>query len=413
MDAISLAPSRRTIAWGIGDQGVSSAINFAAAVLAARALDPAGFGAVAIGFSAYLLAMGISRAWGGDPMTVRFSARPSSERAEALGDAAGSSLAVGCGFGVVLVATGALVGSDTGSVLLVVGLMLPMVLVQDLVRVALVMEGRPRSAFANDSIWLVTVLISFGALSGEALEPAGAIGAWLIGGLLAGAIGLVQTGARPSINVVVWWRNHRDLGVRYSLEFLIAAGTGSVITIGVAILGSTADSAGLRGAQVVLGPLNIAIIGGSMLALPHMARVGARRRTDLRRPAQRFSAALFITVVLWGGILMALPDVIGESLLGQSWAATASLLPLALWGYLAQTAVSGPTSALRALGAASESLRMRLVLTPVLLGVGIVGAMFAGPAGATGGLAAVNTLAVPAWWWMMRRVIAVAPKDDS
>jgi O-antigen/teichoic acid export membrane protein len=350
--------------------------------------------------------MGISRAWSSDPLTIRYAAQDRATRTAATARAAGAALTVGGGAGLALVATGLIIGANTGSVLIVVGLALPLVLVQDLVRFALVMEARPRAAFANDALWLIVLLGAFAVWSTRSPGPGGAAIAWLVGGAVGGVVGLRQLGVWPRTARTSWWSLHRALAARYSLEFLIAAGTGSILTIGVAILGSTSDSAGFRGAQVLLGPLNIAIIGGSMLALPHMVRAGSRHRADLNRIAWRFSAVLATTVTVWGAALLVIPDDLGERLLGQSWSAASGLLPLFVWAYLAQTAASGPVTALRALGAARDSLRVRSVLAPLVIGAGVGGGLLAGTRGAAAGLAVANTVAIPLWWWAMRSAAA-------
>jgi hypothetical protein len=65
--------SRSAFGWGLVDQVLSSATNFGGSVLAARALSSSGFGAVAIGFSVFLLVLGIARAWSSEPLVIRYS----------------------------------------------------------------------------------------------------------------------------------------------------------------------------------------------------------------------------------------------------------------------------------------------------------------------------------------------------
>jgi O-antigen/teichoic acid export membrane protein len=61
---------RGQVLWGVIDQGCSSAVNFGLTVVAARLLGPEGVGAVCIGFTVYLVALGLLSALVGDPLVV-------------------------------------------------------------------------------------------------------------------------------------------------------------------------------------------------------------------------------------------------------------------------------------------------------------------------------------------------------
>src|SRR5690349_4033081 len=60
--------ARAAIAWGIVDQGLSSATNLLMSLLAGRLLGAAGLGVVFLGFSAYLVALSFVRGLITDPL---------------------------------------------------------------------------------------------------------------------------------------------------------------------------------------------------------------------------------------------------------------------------------------------------------------------------------------------------------
>ena len=61
---------RRNFAWGFASQGASSVTNLALSVLAGWLLGPSDLGAIFVGFSTYLLAMGFLRSLITDSVTA-------------------------------------------------------------------------------------------------------------------------------------------------------------------------------------------------------------------------------------------------------------------------------------------------------------------------------------------------------
>src|SRR3954467_2589038 len=97
---------RRQIAWGLLDQGLSSATNFGGSVLAARVLSTEDFGAFAVVFSLYLVALGLSRSWTSEPLIVRFAAETDAEQHVATRQAATTSISAGLVAGSFLAVAG-------------------------------------------------------------------------------------------------------------------------------------------------------------------------------------------------------------------------------------------------------------------------------------------------------------------
>jgi O-antigen/teichoic acid export membrane protein len=397
--------SRSAFGWGLVDQVLSSATNFGGSVLAARALSSSGFGAVAIGFSVFLLVLGISRAWSSEPLVIRYSASLAIQRAPAISRAAGSSVAIGILAGVLLAAVAFALDGTLRAALLVLAISLPFLALQDLWRFALIMQGRQRSAAANDGLWLLIMLLAFAIGTRSGLSPAGAIASWTVGAVVAAGLGVAQLRCRPSRGALSWWAEQRDLGARFALEFLLVTGVAYALTIGVAAIGGLDDSAGLRGATVLMGPLNILFLGVGIQVLPLMVRDVSVAPSRLWPTATRTSVGLSAAAAVWGLALILVPDGVGQALLGDSWAVALPLLPVFTWMYVAAAAGTGALYGIRALADAKRGLRVRLALSPFVIAAGVIGVAIAGPIGGAIGLATVNSIAIPIWWISVQQSI--------
>lgn len=388
----------RRVVWGVIDQALSSATNFGGAVLAARVLSPDAFGAVAVTFAVYVLALGVSRAATSEPLAIRASGRGAEARRAAVRGALGAAGLLGVAAALVVAGVAAVLGGGTGAALLVLAALLPPLLVQDLCRHALVMDGRAGAAAANDGLWLVLVVLSF-AVGGAGLGAAGAVACWGTGALVGAVLGLVQLGVRPDVGVLRWWHTHADLVPRYVAELLLVTGSAYVLSFGVAALAGLPEAGALRGAQVLLGPVQVLALGVGLQALPWLARrLPLDGPSAVRSGAVRISVGLVVATCAWAVLLLVLPASAGRALLGPTWDVAEPLLPALALVQLAAAASVGPVLGLKALADARSSLRNRLVVAPLALAVGSVGAVVAGSLGAATGLAVVNAATVPLWW---------------
>ena len=134
---------------------------------------------------------------------------------------------------------------------------------------------------------------------------------------------------------------------------------------------------------------------------PIMVR-GVKLGADkLRSHAIKLSAALGSATLIWGAVLLLVPDKIGVALLGQSWDETLPLLPTFSVYYLTVGLAAGAITGLRALGAARTSLRIRLLVAPLSVGLGLAGVVIGGARDAVLGLAIASSIGLPLWWWAL------------
>ena len=391
--------------WGVADQSLSSLTNFALTVLVARSLGVTEFGYFAITLTIYLTALGLSRAAITSPLTIRFSTRPKREWQDAVRSATGSVLVLATFMGIACVVTGAFVGDPFRGALVALGICLPGLLLQDSWRFAFFASGQKSQAFVNDLVWAIALLVLLIAVSLSTFDGVGwFIAAWGGGAAIAGAFGAYQARLIPQPRAALsWWRNHRDLSDWFVHEFIAMGGSFQIAAFAIAaILGVHAVGA-LRGGALLFGATNILVMGLGLVAVPEGVRLLSASASGFHRSMLSLSGIVGAIALLWGGVLMLLPDSIGEKLLGETWlAASQLLLPLAL-GTALGCAALGFTSGLRSLAAAKTIFRARLFVTALLLAGVFAGALIGRSAeGVAWGDAIANALALFVWWWFFR-----------
>jgi O-antigen/teichoic acid export membrane protein len=153
---------RASIFWSLVDQGFSSGTTFFFTVLAARNLGPSGLGTIALGFAAYLVAVGLERALIITPLLTRES---TSERdpGEALKAAVSATVAGGLVCTLAALSIGTAADGAWARGLLVFAPWLVPVLAYVLLRTWLYRVARSQVAAVSSAVWLGTMLVAAGA----------------------------------------------------------------------------------------------------------------------------------------------------------------------------------------------------------------------------------------------------------
>jgi O-antigen/teichoic acid export membrane protein len=394
--------------WSLADQMVASATNLVLSVMAARALSVDDFGAFAVAFTVYSFLIAGGRAMVSRPLTVRYTAGGPEHFKEAARSATGATVVLGIASGVVVGVTGLFIGGTLGISLICMGLLMPGLLLQDMWRLVFIAQGRPRSAFVNDVVWGVLQLAAVSVLIVTDRQSAGTLLLGWGGAALAVAfLGILQFRGRPRVRTSMgWMRQQSDLLKYYFASFITVMGANQITLLLIAGLGTPADVGALRAAQVVLGPLNLLGYALHAFALPEISRRQPAGRKGIHAAAA-LSAVLFACYAVGGVALLALPDEMGEALLGDTWASAQSVLPASLLGLLAIAVIFGPNTLLIGLGFAKETFVLNSVLAPAFLIFGLGGLQLAGAQGAALGLSLAQVVLVPAMWWrvvvLMRR----------
>jgi hypothetical protein len=400
----------KRIGWGVGDQALSSMTNFALGVFVARSVPVEGFGLFTLAWAMYTFSLGGARAVAAEPLLIRFSNQPHAEWKRGSKLATGTSLAIGTVIGLCYIAAGRLLDSDLGDTLLALGVVTPGLLLQDGWRNVFFAKGAGHQAFLNDLFWGLVMIPAFMvAMWVDRPTAAGFVLAWGAAASVAAALGLLQTRLLPSVGRVgTWWRLQKDFIPSFLGDFAIKNGTGKVGLFAVTAIAGLATTGAIRGGAILMGPVDILLLGATPVAVAESVRLLARSRYSLLRFNMMVSGALIACCVLYGLLLLALPDWVGEALLRDTWEpARRIILPLAL-STAGTGAWIGATIGLRALGEAKLSFRTRLVVGPLNTSGSIVGAMFAGALGAVIGNGVASWISATIWWRQFRKTVRTA-----
>lgn len=361
---MSRAAAARRVSWGFADQALSSLTNFAVGVLVARSATPEAFGAFSVAFATYTIALITSRALASEPFTVRHSATSQADWRAAARGASGLALLVGATAAAMIASAGIAIGGDTGLALLAISPLLPGLLLHDVWRFAFIAGGRADRAFGIDLAWLLLALPGLflvGRLqTGSLFLP---IVAWGGAGATIAVVVLVLLRIRPGRGVALaWFRENRDLGPRYVLEGLVSLGAFQATTYALVVLGGLAAAGSLRGAQLLLGPMQVLLLGATLTTVPEGVRILRRRGPrGLRGPAVAISVAMGVTTLAWSQFVGRIPDELGVMVLGATWANARDLIvPLGL-AYAVAGSGLGAGVGLRVLADARRSLGARTV----------------------------------------------------
>lgn len=384
-------------------------------VVVARSLTRSEFGAFSLAFASYLFVVGLSRALSTEPFAIQFSARPGSEQRHAAESATGVALAAGLGAALILLVIGLAARGLAGSSIIAIAIWMPLLTLQDSYRFAFITAGRPAMAVVNDSVWALLQLLAIGTamLLSEPSAPV-MISAWGIAGGISALLGIWQAGTRPRPSRLLdWLRVHRELAPRYLADFIAGYGASQVILFGLAAIVGVAAVAGLRGAQALLGPINLLFIGALAAAVPEAVRIKQHSLNRLRRAMTVVSVTLAAIATAGAVVATRFPDGLGRALLGDTWRSAHSvLLPLGLT-IAGNGAITGANAGLRALANARVGLRARLLSAPITAGAALAGAALDGLRGAAWGLAAGVWIGAAIWWFGFRAGLESAARPST
>jgi O-antigen/teichoic acid export membrane protein len=396
----------RRLRWGVSDQVFSSGTNFALGIAVARTVSLAEFGAFSIAFATYSVSFGLVRALTSDVLAVRFS-RTSDHWREGTAYATGTALVVGGIIGLLCMVSGALLRGSLAVVLLTLGPAMPGLMLQDTWRFAFFARDRGLAALLNDVAWaivmfpLLVVLVVTGRTSIGWLMIV-----WEGSALVAALVGMWQAHVVPRPSMTrTWLREHRDFIGPFMGEFAALRGSSQIVTYAVAAIGGLVAAGAMRGAMMLLNPLNIFFLGFKNVVVPEGVRLLERSASALRSRTAVLSLILGAGGFAWGGILLLLPDHVGVALLGRTWVAARALLLPATIAMATSGMDTGPAAGVRAVGAVRRSFRTRVVVAVVTVIACVVGVELGGASGATWGLAITTAAGALIWWIQFDRAL--------
>jgi len=395
--------------WGLADQLLSSATNFLLAVFVARTVGSRDLGAFSVAYATFTFSLGAVRAIAGDLLVVRHSAVSEDEWRDGVAKSAGTALMGGVIVGAGSLIAGASAGEPARAVLSIVGLTLPLLLVQDVWRFAFFARGYGSAAFLNDVVWVVAMFAAFGLLryynvSSVAWLTLG----WASAGALAAIVGIFQVKVLPSgpVAAVRWLRSHREIAPRFFAEFAVSTGVSNLTLFAIGAIAGLGELGRLRAGEIALGPMTVLFAGAGMVATPEGVRLLKESPRRLVYGCRWLSLALVAGVAAWGAVILAVPRSIGESLLRTNWDAARPLLPPLLISLISFAVTFGAGTGLRSLAAAKRSLRAKCIDGALTFSLGLTGAYFGGATGVAWGYAVTGILRSLNTWWNFSRAVA-------
>lgn len=411
---LSTAPTRR-IVLGLADAGMSSIGNLGVSVLVARSTSIGDFGVFATAMIVLLLSTVAARSVHGDPLILL--SRPDDARAMA-DEAASSSWSVlrwGATTGAAVVAV-AIAGGllqlwtrDVGVLLVVCGLALPVLWLQDHYRWVEYARAASHLALINNTIWTVGAIGSVAvasSFSGGSLTAAVALALWVFSAVPSIGFASRRAGAprRPPAGSASGWIRPRATLIRQlTLDFSLTQATAQGATLLIALLVGTLEISFIRKGQIWMGPLTVMITGLMSALQPVMA---ARARQTGRQSVVRLAYVVGLGAaalcVLYGAIVLLLPTEAAETLVGPGWTQTRPYLPPLI--VLAAASVLGGCLgiALRTTGSLRRQVRWRGSLAPAsVLSVAVATAWGGGLVGMWV-IAGAGALTTAAWGVLLR-----------
>src|SRR5689334_795199 len=153
------AGARRAVL-GVTSQVLNSLSNLALALLVARHSSPADFGGWGIAFAFYVFILQIARATGSMPVMLTAG----DEDAQTPRGSVSMSAAVGVVSGLLFLAAAPFVSASIGDALVAMGVLLPVLYVQDSLRYWYIQQTKPSGAAVLDAVWLAVFAVAAAVL---------------------------------------------------------------------------------------------------------------------------------------------------------------------------------------------------------------------------------------------------------
>ncbi|MBB4735676.1 O-antigen/teichoic acid export membrane protein [Micrococcus cohnii] len=338
-----------------------------------------------MGFAAYLLIVGLTRAMVSEPVAADLPG-------QAVLRHAGQPVALwGTALGSISLLVGLLVGNPF---LVCVGLAAHGLSLGEFSKFAATAFGRPTLAIGQEGLRLALFLAGF-AVPAVRQDPVLLFVVWSAGAVLAGYVFTAIQG------IYFLPRLRRDIvpapvAMSYGADHLLGAGTTQLSTFGLGAWAAPGANAAIRGSGTMLGPVTTFVVSGRSLVIPYLSR--GRKEQQGLKPAVHLIAAMALLALPLLVLINFIPDPWGRMLLGETWPLTAMVLPVlsaeALISLTSTVAFAGH----RSMGAHRRTLLIRLVMSPVRLGLIVGGGILWGPFGAAWGTLIASALTFAVWW---------------
>lgn len=380
------------------DQVLSSISNIAALIWVAHALAPEDFGRFSLIVMVYTVAQVASRSLISTTAIVHPEEADDHPRR-----IVASGVAVGVIGGVVCVAAGLLLQAGNSAFagpLLALGIPLPLMMLQDVGRYLAIARREPGRAVILDSLWIVLMAFAFvGLTQFDGSTLTWLVVAWAGSGAVSGAWVFAQYGA-PARGGLEWVREHWGFSWRSLVSGLTSSGVVLLMGALMTLFSSALAVAAFRSATLLSAPSTAIQLAVSTTAAADIARERESESAMWHHVRRAITIALAVGVVNLV-VLVFLPDVIGEAVLGDSWLLVAPLLLPVSLKVLLMAGQSGLRAALigrRRITTAMVTDIVSMVLIAICM---VAGAALGDAKGALWAMVPATVLSTGCWWVAM------------
>jgi O-antigen/teichoic acid export membrane protein len=286
-------------------------------LLAGRLLGPSALGAIFVGFSTYLLAMGFLRSLITDPLTAATASLDEDARRGATGSALKMTLLLAAtATTLLIVAAVALPGMIGQGLFLFVPWLMP-ALVQDFWRSVLFRDRRGAAGALNDTLWFIGMAMTLPLVLLVRTDWI-VVANWGFGALVAATAGFIQCRVRPTSTRISWrwWSTIAwKLGRWLAAETLVYTVASQFVVFVLAWMVGTRSLGGLRAVQTLFGPLTLLAPAIALPGLPALTRVSAESPDR----AIRLAVSIGALSVVMTGCYLAIAATFGDELLEQAF----------------------------------------------------------------------------------------------
>ncbi|MCA1005051.1 hypothetical protein LCL87_04945 [Rhodococcus hoagii] len=382
----------------VAAQTIASLASLLLAVVVARSLDQTMLGVFSLITATTVIMLGVVRALSTELIVFRDATAEDAYGTGQYDGCTSANLLLGCAGGVLVAASG-FVFTDFSAALLVAGAIVPMTTLQDHCRFILIHERRSTAALVTDVVFFAAQAIGLVVAAGS-LDLAHYLVPWLAAATISALLGLWLCPVRVRIrDGVRWVRVTWPGGRAYLADFVTTNGVSQSAMYIVSAFGGAAAAGALRGAQILLAPLQL-ILRGGLVALGSEASLLARkgRHRALFVLACGYSAAGAVGSAVVVATMYLAPDRLVVGLLGETSDAAMAVLPFAGAASAGLCIAMGAGLALRSVGLIRKVVRVKVIFAPLSLVLVILGSWSAGAAGSQAALAAAEAgRAVGSW----------------
>lgn len=341
----------------------------------ARVTQPQEYGRELVAYAIFVAFLAVSRGAFGTLISVKAGDPVSVERETRFAAAFVSTI------GVIGGLIGLTVFHTTSLVSAVLLLSLAVVLPQDVYRYSAHATGRAVTALYSDGLWFLASLLALVVTATKFCPPLLIVCIWVSGAVLALLLLISKQTSelRWPRGISSWLARDAGDRVRYGLDAGTAALAAVLLTYCVASLIGYEETAALRGAAVIIGPLNVLLGTIPIAVVPRlresMASGSSFDAALALRMVSPVGTGLSLLALAAGAACLLVPNEVGTALLGETWLIAKPIMPYICVEYMAQGWIALAVGILVARNSSMKVLRIRVAQAVLTLIGGISAAL--------------------------------------